>query len=172
MDEHTDGIILLRQMTLDDVDEHLAGEDSATVKYFSGGVSSVQSVTDWINRSAKENLAGGPKLTFGIVLVQTNKLVGVVDINTNVHDIEFLQNDQGNIAYSVYPNYRKNGYATRAIDLLCKNVNKLMYVKTAVIRTNLDNTPSEQVALSASFTYIGTKMGSECALNWFARELL
>lgn len=49
----SDGVVLLRPMTLHDVEPHLAGEDEPSVRWLSGGVSTRETVTAWIKRSTQ-----------------------------------------------------------------------------------------------------------------------
>jgi hypothetical protein len=68
--ELTDGMIRLSPLRLDDVDAHLAGEDTELVRWLSGGVSTRQSVQDYIRRSMEQWESGGPGNTASIAVAQ------------------------------------------------------------------------------------------------------
>ena len=100
-----DGVIRLSPLHLDDVDAHLAGEDAELVRWLSGGVSTRQSVQDYIRRRMEQWETGGPAHAFG-VRTGSGELVGTTEVQ---FDQPYLQPGVVNISYGLYPGWRRRG---------------------------------------------------------------
>jgi RimJ/RimL family protein N-acetyltransferase len=145
----TDGVITLRAFRDEDAEAHLAGEDEAMARWLSGGVSTIQSVRRWIERNQRHWARRGPICAFAI-LAPGGKLVGMIEANSAWGEIDGLIPGDANIAYGLYPAGRGNGYATRAVALICDFL-KTREVKRAVIRVAPDNAASLAVPRRAGF---------------------
>ncbi|MBA3489853.1 MAG: GNAT family N-acetyltransferase, partial [Longispora sp.] len=119
MDQHheerlTDGVIALRPLGLDDIDAHFAREDEDLVRWLNGGRGTLETVRAHIVRTMEWWEAGGPIFGFGIRLAPDDTLVGTIDVQ--LHQ-PFLSERQANLAYGIYPAWRRQGIATRAVVL-------------------------------------------------------
>ncbi|MBT2520000.1 GNAT family N-acetyltransferase [Arthrobacter sp. ISL-28] len=94
---------------MEDVDRHLAGEDAELVRWFSGGISTRQSVEEYIRRCMDQWEAGGPVHAFG-VRAGLGELVGTIEVQ---FDQPYLQPGTVNISYGLQPAWRGRGIATR-----------------------------------------------------------
>jgi hypothetical protein len=74
--ELTDGVVTLRPMTPADAELHLAGEDEPTVRFLSGGRSTMETVLAWIERNRVSRETSGPVRSFGICLADTGPSSG------------------------------------------------------------------------------------------------
>ncbi|MFL5761994.1 MAG: GNAT family N-acetyltransferase [Thermomicrobiales bacterium] len=161
--ELTDGVVRLVPFKLDYAGEHLAGDDEENIKWLSGGISSIDTVKDWILRGLESWENDGPVLTFAIFDVMENKLVGMTEANSNPEAIDGLNEGNVNISYNVYPFARGKGYATRAVLLLTEFLKEKRFT-TALIRVHPDNRNSLGVPERARFIrtrLITTAQGEE-----------
>lgn len=145
----TDGIITLRPFTLEDAEEHLLGEDTEQIKWLSGGKGSLEGVKNWITKNLQYWGKNGPIFNFAIT--NTNdQLIGMVEANSDYENIEGIEQGDANISYGLYPQFRGQGNASRAVDLIT-NFLKTKGFKRGVIRTNRENEPSIKVAIACDF---------------------
>lgn len=153
--------ITLRPFTLDDVDEHLNGQDDEQTRWM-GGKSTKESVTNWVLRSQEDWKNNGPVYTFAVVN-KTGDLIGMIDANTDYKELDGVSEGEANISYSIYPKFRGKGYAGEAISLIEKflserNINK------SVIRVSPQNTASLRVPEKLGYSnkgQIATRDGDE-----------
>lgn len=167
-----DNIIILRPFKEEDAEEHLKGEDKDQIRWLSGGKSSLESVRNWIKKNQDYWQKGGPVFNFAIVDKVSNKLVGMVEANTDYEKIEGLENSDVNISYGIYPQFRGKGYATRAVELLTAFL-KEKRINRAVIRVNPQNKKSVKVPMQSGFIRNGeikTKKGDFLII--FTKDLL
>ncbi len=75
----TDGVVVLCPLDLDDVAEHLAGEDDELVRWLNGGPGTRETVEAHVRACIAAWEAGGPTITFGIREGRPERLVGTVD---------------------------------------------------------------------------------------------
>jgi len=133
----SDGVVSLRHFTMRDVKGHLAGEDVEQVRWVSGGVGTVDTVTRMVER-ARENWAnGGPRITFALE-DPTGALIGFVESNTD-HE-GFVGHDRGdaNVSYGLYAPARGKGFASRGVTLM-EGFLRGRGVRRAVIRVEPAN---------------------------------
>ncbi len=166
--ELTDGVITLKPFAMKDAEAHLAGEDDEQQKWVSGGKSILKNVQDFIERSQKYWEAGGPVYTFAIW--SENKLLGMVEANTDTGKIEKLSEGDANISYSLYPEERGKGYATRAVNLMTEFL-KEKGLKRGTIRVSPENKNSLGVPMRCSFILEGSTNTKEGEMLLYTKEL-
>lgn len=152
----TDGDLEIRPQELNDTDAHLSGEDDQQRIWLwndegreEAALSSPserrETTRAWIvtNRAAFD--IGGPKFCFSVTLAGT--LVGYIDANTRLDD------DPGvaNIAYVIYPAFRRKGYATRAVALILAFLREHTTIETARLVIDEGNVASFGVANASGF---------------------
>ena len=145
----TNGTLSLRPFTLDDAEYHLTHEDSETEKWLSGGKSTLESVTAWIQKNAESWANGGPVYNFAVTDA-SKTLIGMVEARPIDRTVFNLQDGDMNISYGIYPKARGNGYAAQAVQLLMQFLKEHGF-KRAIIRINPDNTASLSVPRTLGF---------------------
>lgn len=164
-----DGIITLRPFVLADAKAHLAGEDSEQIKWLSGGKSTLEDVKNWITKNQNYWENDGPIFNFAVVA--EDKLVGMIEANTDYESLEGVEVGDANISYGLYPPSRGKGYTTKAMNLLVGFL-KDKGVKRAVIRVDPGNIDSLKVPERLGFNkteIITTKDGE--TLQIFVKNL-
>ena len=162
----TDGVVVLRPLDLDDVAEHLAGEDEELVRWLNGGPGTRETVEAHVRACMAAWEADGPTITFGIREGEPERLVGTVDAHL---ELPGLEPGQANIAYGLYPHARGHGLASRAVVLMCTYLATRHGVREAVIRTDPANTASAGVAIRTGFRLV--RPGADGDLDWYVRDL-
>ncbi|MBP9815754.1 GNAT family N-acetyltransferase [Candidatus Woesebacteria bacterium] len=147
--ELTNGNITLRPFTLADAEYHLTHEDQEIEKWLSGGKSTLESVTTWIQRNADSWAVGGPVFNFAIVDT-SGTLVGMVEARPIDPAAFTTQEGDVNISYGIYPEARGKNYAVEAVELI------MQFLKThdhnrAVIRVNPEKIASLSVPRKLGF---------------------
>jgi len=155
----TDGVILLRPMSRDDVGVHVAGSDAKQARWLSGAASTPAATREWIQHSAECWADGGPTFNFGVVEVASGRLVGVVEANTEAERMDGVHDGEANIWYVIYPHARRRGYATRAVNLILPFLDERGFVP--VIRAAPGNKRSKKVAKRAGFKRTGQVIALE-----------
>ena len=112
----TDGRILLRPRTEDDVDAQMAGEDREIIRWLTGGPPTEARVGEHITNLARSMQSGGLRRDFGIYLDHGRgageELIGTVDCNFADLDLEL---NEVNLSYAVFGPWRRHGVATAAL---------------------------------------------------------
>lgn len=120
----TDGVVVLRRSTPDDVPLIIAARDAAFRRFIGQG-------------------SAAPDPEYAIVV--SGAMVGWVD-----HDRDdercWLAPDEVNIGYHVFPADRGCGYATRAVRLMVEHLRTDTEWETATLLIHPDNTASLMVA--------------------------
>jgi RimJ/RimL family protein N-acetyltransferase len=169
-----DGVILIRPMTLDDVDAHVEGHDPEQARWLSGFPSTPEAVAEWVQNNAEHWENDGPIFNFGIVEVATSRLVGMIDANTDAENMGGVEDGQVNISYVIYPSARGHRYAARAVNLVLAFLDEKQF-SSAVIRASEKNGRSVRVAARCGFVCTGEVLSYEPAgltmLSVFQRAL-
>ncbi len=152
--ELTDNVIILRPMTLDDAATHLAGEDELTVRFLSGGRSSLETVCAQIERNRRSWEVGGPIRCFGIREAATGELIGIVEANVAAPG---YRSGVANISYGLYPHARGRGFVTRAVRLMVRHLTENSIAAVAVIQVDPENQDSARVPPRLGFRLLGTR---------------
>jgi RimJ/RimL family protein N-acetyltransferase len=141
--EWTDGVVSLRPLRREDAADHLAGEDHEIAKWLSGGQSTMATVQSYI-RSCEENWRDdGPRRAFGIFDCATNRLIGSVEANLA---FPLLEPTQANVSYGIFPAWRGNGTALRALRLMAAYLKSVREMRQMVLRIPCENAASLRVA--------------------------
>lgn len=164
----SDGIVTLSPLRLNDVDAHLAGEDELLVRWLSGGPGTRQGVEDYIRHCLEQWDSAGPLRAFAIRSGTGDALAGTIDLRFVQ---EGLAPGQVNVAYGLYPSWRGQGLATRAVQLVCQYAASEGAAE-AVIRVEPENSVSAAVALRAGFVYRERVCAEDGTwLDWYVRNL-
>ncbi|MGJ9426686.1 GNAT family N-acetyltransferase [Nesterenkonia halotolerans] len=139
--------IALRPLLIEDAASIVAAEDDETVRWFSGGRSTVEGTRAYIGRLCEDAAAGSPKRAFGIW--GDGECVGTIDYDPDVTDA--LDPGDVNISYGVAPWARGQGVASRAVVLLCEFLEGRDVGRRAAIRADTRNPASARVAQKAGF---------------------
>ncbi|MEV4253419.1 GNAT family N-acetyltransferase [Spirillospora sp. NPDC049652] len=164
----SDGIITLSPLCLDDVEEHLAGEDELLVRWLNGGPGTREGVEAYIRHCREQWDTTGPLRAFGIRVSTDEVLAGTIDLRLAG---EGLAPGQVNIAYGLYPSWRGRGLATRAV-LLATRYAANEGGAEAVIQVDPGNPASAAVARRAGFSPSEPTHGKDgTRLDWYIRAL-
>jgi len=146
----SDGIVRLRAFLVGDAVGHLAGEDETTVRFLSGGRSTLAGTRAWIATHGVEWEAGGPALVLAVEDLADGRLSGMVEARFDVPPAEGVPTGAANLSYGLYAAARGRGLATRSIRLLLGELARRQ-VTEAVIRVNPLNTTSVALARRLGF---------------------
>jgi RimJ/RimL family protein N-acetyltransferase len=164
----SDGIVTLSPLRVNDVDAHLAGEDDLLVRWLSGGPGTRQGVEDYIRHCLEQWDIAGPLRAFAIRSDAGDALAGTIDLRFAQ---EGLAPGQVNVAYGLYPSWRGQGLATRAVQLVSQYAASEGAAE-AVIRVEPENSVSAAVALRAGFVHRERVCAEDGTwLDWYVRNL-
>jgi len=147
----TDGVIFLRPLGAEDAVAHLAGEDEEMAKWVSGGRSTLAGVEAFIRNNQESWRSGGPRRAFGIFDCTSNRLTGFIEVNL----ARLAGPNQVNISYGVFPQWRRQGVALRAINLMGEYLRAESEARQMVLRIMPGNTASLKLAEKVGFTFCG-----------------
>jgi RimJ/RimL family protein N-acetyltransferase len=136
--------VVLRHFRPEDALVHLRGEDEAITRWLSGGVSTEDSVSRWIQSNGDNWSSDGPRFAFAIQSL-VGELMGVVEVNVDHSHFAGLEPGDANVSYGLYPQHRGKGFATSAL----RHARDFMIskdVKRAVIRVEPENVNSIRLA--------------------------
>ncbi|WP_186317728.1 GNAT family N-acetyltransferase [Curtobacterium sp. 9128] len=128
----------------------VAAEDAATIRWLSGGRSTVESTAAWIDRLDADAAAGAGKRAFAILA--DGACVGTIDYDPDLTD--GLEPDDVNIAYGIAPWMRGKGLSAIAVEQICDRIRAAGVGTRAAIRAEVDNRASARVAERAGFTFV------------------
>ncbi|MCX4530919.1 MULTISPECIES: GNAT family N-acetyltransferase [unclassified Streptomyces] len=166
--ELSDGFVTLSPLCPDDVDAHLAGEDDQLVRWLSGGPGTRAGVEKYVEHCMEQWAVDGPLRAFGIRAGSRKVLAGSIDLR---FDMAGLAPGQVNIAYGLYPDWRGQGLATRAVALV-RGYAAAAGATQGVIKVDPENGASVAVARRAGFTCVKQVPEADGALfNWYVHDL-
>ncbi len=147
----TDGVVLLDRFTDTDVDSLWAGEDDDCVRR-SGlpGPFTRRDIANQIRHWQKQWQLGESGRSFAVRETVTRRLVGGCVLEIRPDDGEIAE-----LSYWVFPPYRRRGYATRSVELVCRYA----FDNLGIVRMDLyiepKNDASLRVATKAGFLQEG-----------------
>ncbi|MFE3445982.1 GNAT family N-acetyltransferase [Nocardia sp. NPDC059180] len=165
----SDGAIGLRQITVADAQAHLAGEDAESARWRDAGAGTIHTVTTHFRHCVAQWETNGSSKTFAVVTAEDGVLVGTLDIQIAQ---DYLAVGQANVAYGIYPQFRRRGLAARAVVLACRYIAAHDLADEAVLRIDPANKASVAVAHRVGFAYHHTTNDSdEGTLDWFIQAV-
>jgi RimJ/RimL family protein N-acetyltransferase len=163
----TDGLIFLRPLDAADAGEHLAGEDEEMAKWVSGGRSTPATVEAFIRNNQESWRSGGPRRAFGIFDCASNRLAGFIEVNL----ARVVEPKQVNVSYGVFRQWRRQGVALRAINLMGEYLRTATEARQMVLRIVPENTASLKVAENAGFVFSGLFDEPEGRMAHYIRDI-
>lgn len=147
----TDGVVLLDRFTDADVDSLWAGEDNDYVcRSCLPGPFTRRDIANRITHWQEQWQRGGSGRSFAVRETGTRRLVGGCVLEVRPDDGEIAE-----LSYWVFPPYRRRGYATRSVELVCRYA----FDNLGVVRMELciepTNDASLRVAAKAGFRQEG-----------------
>ena len=163
----TDGVIFLRPLHLGNAIDHLAGEDEEIAKWLSGGQSTLATVQGYITSCEEHWRTDGPRRAFGVFDCLSNRLIGSIEANLAYR----LAPGQVNVSYGVFPGWRGQGVARRALDLMSLYLKSSTELRQMVVRIARENAASIRVVEKAGFQFLGIFDEPEGRMARYARAL-
>ena len=163
----TDGVIFLRPLTAEDAADHLAGEDEEMAKWVSGGRSTTATVDAFIRNSQENWRSGGPRRAFGIFNCASNRLLGFIEVNM----ARLVEPGQVNISYGVFRQWRRQGVALGAINLMDEYLRTATDARQMVLRIAPENIASLKLAEKAGFIFCGVFDEPEGRMVRYVRDI-
>jgi RimJ/RimL family protein N-acetyltransferase len=144
----TDGVLVLNPLSTIDAPEWLAGEDEEQRRWFEAPrPAQLSDVHEFIVSCQESWSAMGDHRHWGIRRVDSPVLLGGVDLRA-------IGNQQVNLSYVVFPQYRRNGVARRASLLALNYASTSMGAVTAIIKMLMGNVSSHNLALGLGAHYL------------------
>ena len=144
-----DGVILLDSHTVEDAEAHHAGEDMEMVRRFDGTEkATLEQIRGAIARWMAMRAAGGPQFAYAM-----RDPSGVLMGGGEMQRPTFAC---AHVSYWLYPPFRGQGYASRALALLCAAAAKIDGLTSLEAHIDADNPASQGVALRNGFVPGGT----------------
>jgi RimJ/RimL family protein N-acetyltransferase len=163
----TDGVISLRPLNPEDAADHLAGEDDEMAKWVSGGRSTLATVEAFIRNNQESWQSGGPRRAFGVFDCASNRLSGFIEMNL----ARVVEPGQVNVSYGVFPQWRRQGLALRAINLMDEYLRTATDARQIVLRIAPENIASLKLAEKAGFTFCGLFDEPEGRMARYVRDI-
>jgi RimJ/RimL family protein N-acetyltransferase len=146
----TDGVVLLDRFTDADVDSLWAGEDNHYVRRSHlPGPFTRRDIADQIRHWQKQWQLGGGR-SFAVRETGTRRLVGGCVLEIRPDDGETAE-----LSYWVFPPYRRRGYATRSVELVCRYAFDHLGVLRVELYIEPTNDASLRLAAKAGFLQEG-----------------
>lgn len=140
---------------------------------------------DWYEAKAKRSVkrrlgemlatpALQPWLMWAVILRETNTMIGYVGFHTAPNPEYLKEIAPGGVefGYTIFPDYRRQGYAREASQGLMQWAHTVHGVRSFVLSISPQNTPSLRIAEGLGFTRIGEHMDEVDGLEYiFRRDL-
>lgn len=163
----TDGVIFLRPLNAEDAADHLAGEDEEMAKWLSGGRSTPAAVDAFIRNNQESWRNGGPRRAFGVFNCASNRLIGFIEVNL----ARIVEPGQVNVSYGVFRQWRRQGVALRAINLMDEYLRTATEARQMVLRIVPENIASLKLAEKAGFIFCGVFDEPEGRMIRYVRDI-
>jgi RimJ/RimL family protein N-acetyltransferase len=146
-----DDVVRLRPLTLDDVDEWMAGEDAEQIRWFefpgpAPRANVVAAIESWIQSWRSR----GPVRQWAVCDAMNGDILGGVELRD-------LGGGDVNLSYVVFPPARRRGIAVRAAHLALTYAADEMHARAVVIKVLEGNTASIGVARRVGAVEVGTE---------------
>jgi RimJ/RimL family protein N-acetyltransferase len=151
MNDPGDDLVVLRRLSLADVDEWLAGEDDEQIRWFEfpGPATRVhveRAIAAWQESWRND----GPVRHWGICVRPSGEIAGGVELR-------LLDTREVNLSYVVFPAWRRQGIATRASRLALAYGSRDLGATAAVIKVLDGNLASLAVARNLGAAALGVE---------------
>jgi len=148
-DEPSDDAVLLRRLSMDDVDAWLAGEDDEQIRWFEFPGPATRAHVERAIAAWQESWASdGPVRHWGVCVLATRELAGGVELRD-------LGDGRVSLSYVIFPPYRRRGFAARASRLALDDAAQVLRATSAVIKIVEGNEASRGVARSLGAEMVG-----------------
>jgi len=146
----SDEVVRLRPLSLDDVDEWMAGEDDEQIRWFefpgpAPRENVVLAIQNWMESWRKN----GPVRHWAACPTDTGRIIGGVELRD-------LGGGEANLSYVIFPAFRRRGLARRAAELALRYAANEMNLRTAIIKVLEGNEASLGVARSLGAVECGS----------------
>ena len=146
--------VILRHFHSEDALSHLQGEDEEISRWLSGGVSTEDSVRQWIQSNDENWSNDGPRYAFAIETTNS-QLAGMIEINVDHAHFAGLIPGDANVSYGAYPSFRRLGLVSSAV-LMVEDFMRSKGAQRAVIRVEEGNAASINLAQRCDYERVGT----------------
>jgi RimJ/RimL family protein N-acetyltransferase len=145
----TDGVFVLKPLVAGEASEWLAGEDDEQIRWFEALRSSrLSDVQRFIAECQESWSTMGTYRHWGIRKTGSEILLGGVDVRD-------LGDDEVNLSYVVFAQFRRDGVARGAALLALRYAERSMGARRAVIKMLPDNLASVNLAKGLGAVYVG-----------------
>ncbi len=146
-------MVQLRPLSTSDLATHAAGCDDLVNRWTNDGHSSTQQQNRaWLARNEQAWRDRADVVDLAVEDADTGEHVGVVGIQRR---LDYLEEGEVNLTYTLYAGRRGRGYATAAALAAMELALSQAPVRRFLIRCDPDNTPSGAVARRLGFQYVG-----------------
>jgi len=145
----SDGIVLLDAHRIEDAEAHLRGEDEEMRRRFDAvRPATLDETRRAMSRWIEARAAGHPIFAYAM-RDPSGRLIGGCELRTR-------SANSVSVSYWVFPTFRGQGHALRALTLLCTAAKWIPGLSRLELRTAPDNESSRRVAEKAGFIPAGT----------------
>jgi RimJ/RimL family protein N-acetyltransferase len=149
VDDLGDDVVILRRLSMDDVDAWFAGEDAEQTRWFEFPGPATRAHVERAIVGWQESLASdGPVRQWGVCVRPANELAGGVEVRD-------LGDERVNLSYVIFPPYRRRRFATRASWLALDYAARFLGASSAVIKILDGNEASFGVARNLGAEMVG-----------------
>lgn len=139
----------MQPLLVEDAEAMVAAEDDATVRWLTGGRSTVEGTRRYVQLLEQRAAAGSTKRAFTIRV--DGQCVGSIDHDADPQD--GIGPGDVNISYALAPWMRGRGITPHAVELLCVQLRAQQEGARAVIRCEAANLASVRVPEKAGFAH-------------------
>ncbi|MCP2315723.1 Protein N-acetyltransferase, RimJ/RimL family [Nocardia amikacinitolerans] len=165
----SDGVIALRPIAVADAEAHLAAAGPGRARGPGGALGSLEDVRAHFEKCVASWASGGPERLFAITADHGASLVGTLDIQTSRF---YLAAGQADLVFEIYPAYRGQGLATKAVILGCRYLAASGLADEVVLRIDPASSAAVGVARRARFHYLRSSDDpAEGPLDWYIQAL-
>jgi len=166
IDRLEDGRVKLRPLTMDDVDDWLAGEDDEQIRWFEAPRAAMRGdVVAAIERWQEWWQADGPVHHWGIRDASSDALMGGVEVRD-------LGDGVFNLSYLVFPPFRRRGVAVGAATLAVEAAQRELGARTIRVKVLQDNSTSLAVAHRVGAVAVGAEPSDSGLSTFVVLELV
>ena len=148
MESHSDGIVCLDEFTLNDAPAmHAADNDPEHRRRFEFPSDFVPSIehSENVIRAWIEDMKIGKRYNFAVRDAKSGRLVGGCEIRPKDNA------STANLSYWTHPDYRRRGFATRAVSI-ARTIAATLGITRLEITVDYDNIGSKRVAVNNGFS--------------------